>query len=75
MPRGSKPGQPRGPYRPHTRRRLVTDDQVRAIRSAESIDAAWLALNQAGTRLDRQTVAAIRQRRRKAGVPDDAVHD
>lgn len=70
MPRGSKPGQPRGPYAPHSRRRKVSDAQVRAIRTADTLDAAWLAMHREGCRLERQTVAAIRARRRKGMVTD-----
>lgn len=72
MPRGTKPGSMRGPYRPHSRAGKVTDDQVRMIRSADSVEIAYVALLRENVRLAFHSIAAIRARKRKALVPDAA---
>lgn len=71
MARGSKPGVKRGPYKPHTRSRKLTDDMVRHIRqSDQSVDEVYLWLLERGVSLELATIVRVRRRLRKGGVPD-----
>lgn len=54
------------PYRPHTRVRKLTDDQVRAIRADDR--PIWKVAAEHG--VAETTIWGIRSRRRKALVPD-----
>lgn len=69
--RGTPPGTMRGPYANHTRAGKITDDQVRYIRSEDmTISELYQWLVGQGVAVEMQTIAAIRARKRKAGVPD-----
>jgi hypothetical protein len=68
---GSKPGVKRGPYRPHTRSRKLTDDMVRHIRqSDQTLEELYRWLLERGVHLELATIVRVQQRKRKAGVPD-----
>lgn len=71
MARGSKPGIKRGPYKPHTRSRKLTDEMVRHIRqSDQSVDELYIWLLERGVSLELATIGRVRRRQRKGGVPD-----
>lgn len=61
----------RGPYKPHTRGRKLTDDMVRHIRqSDQTLEELYLWLHLRGVELEVATIGLVRRRKRKAGVPD-----
>ena len=71
MPRGSKPGVKRGPYKPHTRSVKLTDDMVRYLRqSVDSTDELYRWLLERGVKTDPAYIERVRRRQRKQGVPD-----
>lgn len=71
MPRGSKPGVKRGPYKPHTRSVKLTDDMVRHLRqSIDSTEELYLWLVAQGVHTDLAYIERVRRRQRKQGVPD-----
>jgi len=67
MPRGTKPGAKRGPYRAHSRIRKATPEIVAAIRAAETLADAYKLALPAGLALC--TIAAIRRGTRKPPLP------
>ncbi len=66
MPRGTKPGATRRPYRKHTRRRKTSPALADALRQASTLAEALALPQRAAVGLSESSVRMIRAGRRKA---------